>query len=73
MRTLKAIIFDFDGVICESVEAKTEAFRKVFLDYPEHLDEIIAYHMTQGGVSRYIKFEYIFREICLFGFPPQLL
>jgi HAD superfamily hydrolase (TIGR01549 family) len=60
---LKAIIFDFDGVICESVEAKTEAFRKLFLDYPAKLKEIISYHMTQGGVSRYLKFEHIYKNI----------
>ncbi len=60
---LKGIIFDFDGVICESVEAKTEAFRKVFLDHANHWDEIYAYHMKHGGISRYKKFEYIFREI----------
>lgn len=60
---IKAIIFDFDGVLCESVEVKTEAFRKLFLDYPEHLDEILAYHMDKGGVSRYKKFDHIFKHI----------
>lgn len=60
---IKAIIFDFDGVLCESVEAKTEAFRNLFLDYPEKLDEIIAYHMKHGGISRYKKFDYIYKNI----------
>lgn len=60
---IKAIVFDFDGVLCESVEVKTEAFRKLFLDYPDHLDEIIAYHMDKGGISRYKKFDYIFKHI----------
>ena len=27
----KAIIFDFDGVIAESVNVKTEAFSKIYL------------------------------------------
>ena len=27
---LKAIIFDFDGVLCDSIEVKKEAFRKKF-------------------------------------------
>ena len=59
---LKAIIFDFDGVICESVDVKTEAFRKLFLNYPEHLDQIIKYHVKNGGLSRFKKFEFIYRD-----------
>jgi len=60
---LKAIIFDFDGVICESVEVKTVAFRKLFLDFPEQLDEIMDYHIKNGGISRFKKFEHIYKEI----------
>ncbi|GAF78578.1 unnamed protein product, partial [marine sediment metagenome] len=32
---IKAIIFDFDGVIVESSDIKTEAFRELFQDYPQ--------------------------------------
>ena len=60
---LKAIIFDFDGVICESVEVKTNAFRKLFADYPKQLDKIIEYHTKNGGVSRYEKFKVIYKDI----------
>ncbi len=60
---LKAIIFDFDGVICESVEVKTDAFRRLFKGYPEHLDEIVAFHMQNGGMSRFRKFEIIYKDI----------
>lgn len=59
---LDAIIFDFDGVICESVDAKTEAFRKLFQGYPEHLDKIIQFHIVNGGISRYEKFKVIYRD-----------
>lgn len=59
---LDAIIFDFDGVICESVEAKTEAFRKLFQDHPKHLDKIIQFHVANGGMSRYEKFRIIYRD-----------
>ena len=62
-KMVKAVIFDFDGVLVESVGVKTEAFRKLFLDYPEQVDEILAYHMAQGGLSRYKKFEYIYQNI----------
>ena len=30
---IKNIFFDFDGVIAESVSAKTEAFREMYLPY----------------------------------------
>ncbi len=60
--SLKAIIFDFDGVICESVEVKTIAFRRLFEDHPKHLDQIIEYHKINGGLSRYEKFKVIYRD-----------
>ncbi len=59
---LKAIIFDFDGVICESVDIKIQAFRKLFEIYPEHVDKILEYHVRNGGLSRYKKFQYIYRR-----------
>jgi len=59
---LKAIIFDFDGVICESVEVKTEAFRKLFQDYPKQLEQILRFHMDNGGMSRFEKFKIIYRD-----------
>lgn len=58
-----AIIFDFDGVIIESFDIKTEAFRELFKTYPESVDKIIEYHQQNGGVSRYKKFKYIYRDI----------
>jgi HAD superfamily hydrolase (TIGR01549 family) len=60
---IKVIILDFDGVIVESADIKTEAFRKLFSNYPEHVDEIVDYHKRNAGVSRYDKFSYIFEKI----------
>jgi len=60
---IKAIIFDFDGVILESANIKTEAFRDLFSDYPQKIDEIIDYHLANEGVSRYVKFRYIYERI----------
>lgn len=57
------IIFDFDGVILESVDTKTDAFRELFLFVPEHVDEIVDYHLKNGGMSRYDKFKYIYANI----------
>jgi phosphoglycolate phosphatase-like HAD superfamily hydrolase len=61
--TLRAIVFDFDGVILESLDIKTEAFVALFADYPGRQKEIRAYHLDNIGVSRYVKFEHITRDI----------
>lgn len=58
-----AVIFDFDGVILESVKVKTDAFIELFSDYPEHLDAIVAYHENNMGISRYQKFAWIYQEL----------
>ena len=60
---LKAIFFDFDGVIVESAGIKTEAFRKLFSNYPDQVDEIVDYHKANAGISRYDKFDYIYEKI----------
>lgn len=57
------IILDFDGVIVESVGIKTTAFRALFSGYPGYVDEIVRYHLLNDGLSRYRKFDYIYREI----------
>lgn len=61
--TAKAILFDFDGVIVDSVHVKTEAFREIFSDAKEHLPAIIHFHLANGGMSRFTKFEVIYRDI----------
>jgi HAD superfamily hydrolase (TIGR01549 family) len=59
---LKAVVFDFDGVILESADIKTEAFREMFEAIcPEHIDEVIAYHIENEGISRYAKFRHLFK------------
>jgi HAD superfamily hydrolase (TIGR01549 family) len=60
---IKAIIFDFDGVITESIDIKTKAFRELFKDYPWHLDAIERFHLENGGMSRFKKFRFIYKNI----------
>jgi len=60
---IKAIIFDFDGVLVESAHVKTEAFRKLFSRWPDKADEGVAFHLKNMGVSRYIKFKYFYENI----------
>lgn len=55
----KNIFFDFDGVIAESVSAKTDAFKEMYLPYGEEVvNQVINYHINHGGISRYEKFRY---------------
>ena len=60
---IKAIIFDFDGVILESADIKTKAFKELFSGYPQKIGEIVRYHLLNAGISRYIKFQYIYDQI----------
>jgi phosphoglycolate phosphatase-like HAD superfamily hydrolase len=60
---LDAVIFDFDGVIVESTDIKSAAFRALFADHPDHVDAVEALHRRHEGVNRSIKFEMIFRDI----------
>lgn len=61
---IKAILFDFDGVILESADIKTQTFQKLFEnDFPNYVDQIMAYHHTHTGISRFIKFKYFYENI----------
>jgi HAD superfamily hydrolase (TIGR01549 family) len=61
---IKAIIFDFDGVVVESVDIKTTAFAELFRNEGETVvKKVVEYHLVNAGVSRYDKFRYIYREI----------
>lgn len=61
---LKAIIFDFDGVLIESIDIKTKAFAKLFeREDAEVVKKLVAYHLNNGGISRFEKFKYIYKNI----------
>ena len=60
---IQTIILDFDGVILESVSVKTEAFRRLFAFAPKQVEEIVQFHLDNGGMSRYEKFRYIYKNI----------
>lgn len=61
---IKNIIFDFDGVILDSVPTKTKGFKKLFEDFPfDKVEELIQYHEINGGKSRYIKIKYFFNDL----------
>jgi HAD superfamily hydrolase (TIGR01549 family) len=60
----EAVFFDFDGVILDSVDVKTKAFAKMFREYgPEVEEKVVEYHLDNGGVSRFDKFRYYYKNI----------
>lgn len=61
---IRAIAFDFDGVLIESVEVKSRAFARLFeAEGPTSIRKILDYHLKNGGVSRFEKFRTIYRNI----------
>lgn len=68
---LRAVVFDFDGVILESGNIKTEAFLDLFADWPEHREAVLAFHLANLGVSRYVKFRYVVEALWARPYTPQ--
>ena len=58
MKSVRAVILDFDGILLESNEAKTEAFAELFSLYPSHFSQMMDFHLTNISMPRRIKFEY---------------
>jgi len=59
-----AMIFDCDGVILDSNKVKSKAFAATLKgEDPKLIDEFIRYHKLNGGISRFVKFEYFFKII----------
>lgn len=55
---IKAIFWDFDGVIADSFNVKTDAFHEMYLPYGEEIAEKVRqHHLANGGVSRFEKFK----------------
>lgn len=60
----RAVVLDFDGVVLDSVGVKTDAFRRLFApEGPEACARVVAYHEANGGLSRFEKFRWAYREV----------
>jgi phosphoglycolate phosphatase-like HAD superfamily hydrolase len=56
MRGCAALLWDFDGVIKESVAVKSDAFEQLFAPFgPEIAARVRRHHECNGGMSRYDK------------------
>ena len=57
-------IFDFDGVIVDSMHLKGEVFSNIFEEYNHSMHKkIIDFHLTNGSVTRHKKIDYIINNI----------
>jgi HAD superfamily hydrolase (TIGR01549 family) len=60
----KTFVFDCDGVILNSNKVKTQAFYDVASVYGHKAAKALKdYHVLNGGISRYAKFEYLITNI----------
>ena len=61
---IKNIIFDFDGVILDSMPTRDLGFREIFKEFDNELvEELIIYHNQNGGLSRFVKIRYFYEKL----------
>ena len=61
---VKNILWDFDGVILNSMPIREKGFIEIFKDFDsEKVDLLLQYHKRNGGLSRYVKIRYFFEKI----------
>jgi phosphoglycolate phosphatase-like HAD superfamily hydrolase len=60
----QALFFDFDGVLAESADIKTQAFIEMYKDYGrEVVDAVVAHHTRHAGASRRKKIRYCHKAL----------
>ncbi len=58
------LLWDFDGVILNSDSIRTDGFREVLKHHnQEQVEKLVAFHKANGGLSRYVKFRYFYKNI----------
>lgn len=58
--TIRAVVFDFDGVVLDNADVKTEAFCELYAVHgPDVMAKVRAHHLANLGISRFKKFEWI--------------
>lgn len=60
---IQVVVLDFDGVLVESADVKTEAFAQLFPAHPTYHDAIRRYHLRHAGISRHVKIRHIVTAI----------
>jgi phosphoglycolate phosphatase-like HAD superfamily hydrolase len=61
---IRAVVFDFDGVILETAEVKTDAFVALYAAHGEDVaGRVRAHHLANLGISRFKKFAWIAEHV----------
>ena len=61
---IKTILWDFDGVILDSMTVRDWGFKDIFKDFSkEQVIKLLEYHHANGGLSRYVKIRYFYENI----------
>jgi phosphoglycolate phosphatase-like HAD superfamily hydrolase len=69
----QTLVFDCDGVVLDSNKVKTAAFYMAALPYGEEAAKgLVEYHVANGGISRYKKFEWFLNHIVSNKAGPKL-
>jgi len=64
LENYKVLLWDFDGVIMDSMPIRSNGFGTVLQDYPAiQVKQLMDFHNLNGGLSRYVKFRYFFETI----------
>lgn len=64
LKDIRAILWDFDGVLIDSNTVRENGFKKVLEDYPiNEVEQLLSFHRLNGGLSRYVKFKHFFEKI----------
>ncbi len=67
---IRILVLDFDGVVVESAELRTDAFGRLFSDYPHHVAEFLDHHARNVGSSRHSKIRHFYENILKRPIPP---
>ena len=60
----KNILWDFDGVILDSMKIRDSGFQQIFNCFENNkVDEFISYHNFNGGLSRFHKIKYFYNNL----------
>ncbi len=61
---IQQLLFDFDGVIHDSMAVRDAGFEEIFAHYPpDQVSQLMAYHRANGGLSRYVKIRYFYEQV----------
>lgn len=68
------IIFDFDGVIVDSMKVRDNGFRAIFSDFnTADVEKLVKYNRKNGGLSRFHKIKYFYEEILKLDIEDSLI